>query len=113
METDDLRAAITRYAAVSLVLAKVAAGMKLARAVKETVGLCVLDHRGRAKRLSRRSLYRWVATFKKGGLTALADTPRTMNAPTRVLSPAFIDFLMTEKTVTAPSCRAELSHLVA
>lgn len=98
METDDLRAAITRYAAVSLVLAKVAAGMKLARAVKETVGLCVLDHRGRAKRLSRRSLYRWVATFKKGGLTALADTSRTMNAPTRVLSPAFIDFLMTEKT---------------
>ncbi|MHB1951865.1 MAG: transposase family protein [Acidiferrobacteraceae bacterium] len=98
MERDDLKAAITRYTAVAIVLAKVAAGMKLARAVNETVGQCVLDHRGQAKKLTRRSLYRWVATFKSGGLEALADTPRTMKEPTRILSSEFIDFLTKEKT---------------
>lgn len=98
MEIDDLKAAITRYAAVSIVLAKVATGKKLARAVKETIGQCVLDHRGKPKRLTRRSLYRWVAAYKAGGLDALADTPRTLSMPTLVLPPEFIDFLVKEKT---------------
>jgi len=98
VETDDLKAAITRYAAAALVLAKVTAGMKLAQAVKEVARQTILDHRGRVKRLSRRSLYRWVATFQKGGLVALADTPRTSSEPTRVLSAEFIDFMMAEKT---------------
>jgi len=98
VEKDDLKAAVTRYAAVSLALAKVAAGMTLASAVRATAAQCVLDHHGRAKRLSRRSLYRWVAAFKDGGLDALADRPRTSSAPTRVLPAAFVDFLVTEKT---------------
>lgn len=98
MENDGLKVAITRYTAVSIVLAKVTAGMRLARAIGETVGDSVLDHRGRAQRLTRRSLYRWVASFKKGGLAALADTSRATGAPTRVLSPEFVDFLVKEKT---------------
>lgn len=98
METEDLRTAITRYSAVSLVLAKVAAGMKFAHAIKETAAQPVLDHHGRAKRPSCRSLYRWVADFREGGLEALADSSRTISAPTRVLSAAFIDFLVAEKT---------------
>lgn len=97
MDSDDLRAAITRYAAVSLALARVAAGMTLASAVRATAGQCILDHHGRTKKLSRRSLYRWIAAFKEGGLAALADTPRTSSAPTQVLSAAFVDFLVTEK----------------
>jgi len=97
VEKDDLRAAITRYAAVSLALAKVAAGMTLASAVRATAAQCMLDHHGRAKQLSRRSLYRWVAAFKEGGLAALADTPRTSSAPTHALPQAFIDFLVAEK----------------
>jgi putative transposase len=98
VDTDDLKAAITRYAAAALVLAKVTAGMKLAQAVTEVARQSILDHRGRVKRLSRRSLYRWVATYKKGGLEALADTSRKSSEPTRVLSAEFLGFLMAEKS---------------
>lgn len=108
METDDLKAAVTRYAAVALVLAKVAAGMKLSRAVEGTIGQHVLDHRGRAKTLTRRSLYRWVAAFKKGGLEALADVPRTSGAPTRVLSSKLLDFMMAEKTADKDASLPEI-----
>ena len=99
MEEVDLRAAVTRYAAVSLALAKVAAGMTFASAVRATTGQCLLDHHGRTKKLSRRSLYRWIAAFKEGGLEALADEPRTSAKATHVLPHKFVAFLVSEKRV--------------
>lgn len=88
---------VVRYAAVSLVMAKVAGGIPLREAIDSVVKSRILGIDGRLKRISPRTLYRWVRAFQAQGLRGLKPKSRVMNAASRALSSDFIQYLATEK----------------
>jgi transposase InsO family protein len=99
--------AMARYAAVSHVLAKLAAGMSLATAIAKVAKSSFFEPSGRRMRLSQRSLYRWYAHYKRGGFAALTDASRG-NVPSQVLAPAFLDFMAQEKLLDPDASIPEL-----
>lgn len=97
MSSNHDKNAVARYAAVSFALAKVASGMTLRMAIAETIKLSFFGPDGRPMRLTGRTLFRWVAAYRKGGLDALRDRPRDLTIPSRALSEDFLAFLVQEK----------------
>lgn len=86
--------ALFRYQVVSLVRARLLGGGRRADAVRE---VAALDHAlpgGRLRRVSVRSVYRWLASYESGGFVALEDKTRETVAGSRVLSRALLDFLV-------------------
>jgi len=68
--------ALFRYQAVCTVEVCIDAGMSLAHAVTEVVGLPLRDVFGQTRRVSERSLYRWVKAYRADGIEALENEPR-------------------------------------
>ena len=97
MSKTEFDRGIFRYTLVSAVLTKVAAGMSLADAVSAVASMGHFCGNGRSFRCSARTLYRWVAAYKSGGLESLRDRSRVVARASIVLSDQFIDFLKQEK----------------
>jgi transposase InsO family protein len=87
---------LIRYAVVASVLAKEEAGMTMSAAIAETMQLVFREGgNGRVFHFRKRSVYRWVAAFRKAGFDGLADQKRIRRC--YALSKAFLDFLKEQK----------------
>jgi putative transposase len=89
---------IERFAAVSQVLAKVAAGMTFSRAIRAVAKLDLRGLDGRRMHTSVRTLQRWMAAYQAGGIEALKPASRLSSRPSTVLSEDFLNFLVRTKT---------------
>jgi len=95
--TDALSAeALFRYCVVAFVLARETIGDTRAEAITEALDEPHLTVTGLIRAVSRRSLYRWIAAYKCGGIAALEPAKREASAT--ALSPAFLDALRDQKT---------------
>jgi transposase InsO family protein len=89
--------ALWRYQCVCTVLSLVFGGTQLAGAV-ETVRYQVhYDRRGQPAEISRRTLYRWLAAYRSGGLGALEPASRVRTESSEVLPVKLIAFVRSEK----------------
>jgi len=90
---------VDRYAAVALVLAKVAAGESFSRAVIKVAKSGLIGLNGQRIKPSRRTLQRWVKTHQEGGLKALEPKSRATDRPSWVLTDDFLRHLVNVKTL--------------
>jgi transposase InsO family protein len=91
------REALFRYQVVSQVLSRELSGQPRARAVRVVAGMRHRFLDGRVRRISVRTLYRWLQAHESGGLAALEIRTRDSATPSRVLPAAFLEFLSTVK----------------
>ena len=85
--------ALFRYQVVSLVRARVLGGARRSHAVQEVAGLSHAMPDGELRRVSTRSIYRWLAAFECEGAPGLEDKVRAAVDGSRVLAPELLDFL--------------------
>lgn len=91
--TDDT---LFRYLLVSQVLSRLQRGERKEEAVHAVAATVHLHPDGSTRRVSVRTLYRWLATYAEGGIAAL--TPYRRTAPgTQVLHSEFLAFLSRQK----------------
>ncbi len=111
--------AIDRFAAVSAVACRVTGGMSLGRAIAEVTKLPFFGLNGHPLAMSRASLYRWCHHFRTKKFDGLMDKERPKEAVSRVLPPAFVDFMVHEKDVDPDASlpeiirRAEIDEVIA
>ena len=91
------RETLFRYQVVSQVLVRQATGMSRAQAVAAVAAVLQVALNGQWRRVSTRSLYRWVAAFEIGGYAALAPASRRRTSSSVVLSADFCEFLRQQK----------------
>jgi transposase InsO family protein len=89
--------ALFRYGCVSEVLSAELAGVTLARAVKAVSARPHYDHLGRPRPVRPRSLYRWLASYRSGGLAAIEPASRARTRTSVVLPAELITFIDSEK----------------
>lgn len=89
--------ALFRYQVVSEIRARVLAGTTVAQAIREIRELPHYGPDGRAKAVTQRSAYRWLAAYADCGLEGLEAQPRPRVKDSAVLRPAFLNFLQAEK----------------
>lgn len=89
--------ALLRYQVVSLVRARLLADVDRASAVAEVAGLDHATPDGELRRVSARSVYRWLTMYEAGGAFALADRTREVGAASRVLETKLLDFVAAER----------------
>ncbi|MFQ5601075.1 MAG: helix-turn-helix domain-containing protein [Candidatus Krumholzibacteriia bacterium] len=90
--------ALFRYRCVSEVLSAELGGVPLALAVAAVRARAHYDPRGQPRGVSRRSLYRWLAAYRHGGLAALEPAPRKRTESSTVLDRELIEFVRGQKT---------------
>jgi putative transposase len=88
--------ALFRHRIVAAVLALQLLGHKRALAVSITVQCVHITETGAIRPVSARTLYRWIASYAKGGIAALE--PETRQVKTTALSDSLVAFLRKEKT---------------
>ncbi len=88
---------LLRYHVISLIQARLRSGQDLAQAVEEVAAIEHLTGRGDLCRVSKRSVYRWVALHEQGGVGALQNRPRVRAAVSKVLDEKLLDFLKSER----------------
>lgn len=88
--------ALLRYQVVSAVLAMVVSGQVRADAVRAVAALPWLDLNRRQRRVSTRSIYRWLKAWTNAGIAGLEPRSRKRCEASEVLPEAFIDFLRLE-----------------
>jgi len=71
MDANAEKKTLTRRQMVGAVLVRVSGGMTLSAAIGEVVNFGFSDGDGREVRRKRRTLYRWVADFRKEGIEGL------------------------------------------
>ncbi len=89
--------ALFRYQAVCAVEVRVDGGVSLIHAVTDVARLPLRDLFGQTRRVSERSLYRWVKAYRAGGIEALENEPRPKIADSTVLPRELVDFIRVEK----------------
>lgn len=87
--------ALFRYCVVVFVLARVTLGHSRAKAIAAAIDEPHLTVTGVARAVSRRSLYRWLAAFERGGIAALEPAERERSAT--ALSTKFLELLRAQK----------------
>jgi putative transposase len=101
MKHDNLKplspSMLLRYHVISLVQARLMSGYDLAQAVDEVAALEHPTAKGDLCRVSKRSVYRWVALHEQGGVAALQNRPRVQAAASKVLDEKLLTFLKTER----------------
>ncbi len=88
--------ALFRYQAISQVLLRESWGEDRAEAVRKVAGQALVGADGEQRRVSARSLYRWLAAYQQGGFEALAPA-RRCGAGSRVVSDELLDFFREQK----------------
>lgn len=102
--------ALFRYRLVSEVQVEVLGGRSRARAVD---AVCAREHmtlEGQTRKVSRSSLYRWLARFAAHGVLGLEPKPRPRVERSAVLGQRLTEFLTEEKTL---DLRASAPELIA
>ena len=98
--------ALFRYRLVSEVLACVARGQRRGAAVATVAARPHPDGSGGLRRVSQRSLYRWLARYRDHGFAGLAPAPRPARAT--ALPQALLDFLAEQKRCDPDASLPEL-----
>jgi transposase InsO family protein len=89
--------ALFRYQVVSQVLSRELSGEPRARAVVAVAGMRHRFFDGRVRRVSVRTLYRWLRSHESEGLPALENSRRERTSDSSVLPVRFVEFLRTTK----------------
>ena len=90
--------ALFRYQWVAQIDACVLAGEELSEVIESVLRHPRPDPRGRTRRPSKRSLYRWYAAFREAGIAGLEPVRRPLLAGSQVLEPEFLNLLRERKT---------------
>jgi len=101
--------ALFRYRLVAEVLARTARGERRGTAIGAVAAQPWLDCTARARSVSPRTLYRWLARFEHHGFAGLAPRTRAHAERSRALPAPFLDFLAEEKRSDP---RASLPELI-
>lgn len=101
--------AMFRFSVLSQVHVRVAAGQPRSEAIRQLIKVAHLGPDGRPRRVSRRSLYRWAASYHANGIRGLEPATRTTGTASRVLDASLVSFLVDQKQ-TDP--RASVPELV-
>ena len=89
--------ALFRYHVVAEIRAYIVALLTLAEAIAIVLHLVHRDLLGRDRRLTSRTMYRWLRAFERGGPEALEPESRPHVADSTILAPALLVFLRLEK----------------
>jgi transposase InsO family protein len=89
--------ALLRFHVVSIVRARLLAGEDRAAAVAFAVDMEHATPSGELRRVSARSLYRWLSLYERGGASALEDRKREPVAASRALEARLLAFLAKER----------------
>ena len=89
--------ALFRYSILAQVVARLQAGELPAVAVRTVAAREHVFFDGSARRVSERSLYRWLAAFRDRGVAGLEPRGRESSSPSAILPEQFIDYLIAEK----------------
>jgi len=89
--------AVFRYSVVSQVLALELQGTSTTSAVDAVSSRLHYELNGRARRISERTLYRWLSDYKDQGLRGLELAPRPRTDTSEVLSADFLSFVADQK----------------
>lgn len=89
--------ALFRYQVVSQVLGRILRGQVQADAVRQVAAHAHMTLDQQMRRISVRTIYRWLKAYRDGGLPALEPAVRTSKAASTVLDTALLDFLASEK----------------
>ena len=100
--------ALFRFSVVSLALAWLLRGEVRARAVEAVAAQEHATGWGDVRRVSRRTVYRWLAAYEQHGLAGLETAPRPRTDSSVVLPDAFVAFLRSEKEVDPRASSPEL-----
>ncbi len=101
--------ALFRYQVVSQVLALELGGAVRADAIREVAGSEHVTVEGRCRRVTKRTLYRWIAAYKEAGtLESLEPAVRQRTETSAVLPAAFITFIGEEKKLDPRASAPEL-----
>lgn len=100
--------ALFRYQLISAVQARVLAGMGVSQAIGQVVKQPLCDASGQLRKVSERSLYRWLVAYEKQGLQGLEPESRPRVTASAVLSVKLLDFLRTEKALDREASVPEL-----
>jgi putative transposase len=100
--------ALFRYQVVSAVQVRVLAGMGVAHAVREVLREQHQDLSGQPRRVSERSVYRWLDAYEQEGLAGLEPQPRQRVSDSAVLSKRLLDFLRVENKADPEASVPEL-----
>jgi putative transposase len=109
---------LDRYGVLSVVFSKQLMGLGLREAILETTKLQFYTVAGEPMRVSSRSIYRWIAAYKREGLVGIAPMSRVKEGISPALSPAFVDFLVNEKKIDGDASipdiirRAEIKRII-
>lgn len=90
--------ALFRYQVISQVHCQVAAGKVLSKAVKHTAGIKHLCPKGELRKVSKRTIYKWLEAYRQYGFEGLLPASRKRTADSTVLSRYLLDFLVQQKT---------------
>lgn len=91
------RETLFRYQVVSLVLGREAIGDVRAQAVNCAVNATHAEPSGDHRRVSQRSIYRWLKAYAEHGLPGLMGKRRLKTATSEVLERRLLDYLVTQK----------------
>jgi len=100
--------ALFRYQVVSGVKVRVLSGMKVAQAVREVLREPHQDFSGQYRRVSERSVYRWLDAYEQEGLAGLEPQPRQRISDSAVLSKKLLHFLCVENKADPDASVPEL-----
>ena len=97
-QSNDVSAeALFRFRVVSEVLTEVMRGQVRGCAIKRVASRSHAEPDGSERKVSARTLYRWVAAYERGGLSALEPVQRKRVTTSTVLSETLVSFLREEK----------------
>ncbi|NOY27215.1 MAG: transposase [Oligoflexia bacterium] len=108
-----------RYRIVTAVRALELGGTRRHAAVRAVCADEHVDEAGQLRRVSERTLYRWLSAYSAHGLCGLSRKPRARVQGSKVLPPALLDFLAAEREgdrdASIPELlrRAELREVIA
>jgi putative transposase len=90
--------ALFRYQVLSQVFVRERNGQTRSKAVKAVAALEHFAADNTLRKVSRRSIYRWLAAFESKGFTGLSPAKRTSVEDSLILSRPLIDFFKSQKT---------------
>lgn len=86
-----------RFTVVSQVVARMHGGEPLAEAVRAVARIGHVRFDSTSRRVSERSIRRWLTAYRAEGMRGLEPKPRSSATPSHGLPPRFVDFLIREK----------------
>jgi transposase InsO family protein len=107
-QTNHSPRALFRFAVVSQVLIRIRTGERLAETVRAVAAGEHVFFDGTARRISPRTIYRWLAAYRARGMAGLEPRRRGGRVSSNRLPSRFLDFLIREKQRDRPASIPEL-----